>query len=203
MGDFRSPAPVEPFSGGVTVPPADLDMFRAHLPKIATPTSELVDALLKQVRHLAITAAPPANVRPTAWSQSIDLSSTIAVAAVVGNYAPAVTLTIPKGYTARIEQYGVHVTNPAYTYDGTLLWAFRKNGSQLLGFGMSNWGEQRGSMVFPRKVAITLMPNDTLEFMVRRALLPGPAYQVQMGFRGWLTPMRNTNLGTQAVATTY
>jgi hypothetical protein len=127
----------------------------------------------------------------------------VSVPAVVGAYTTAVRFVVPKGYGARIEQYGVNVTNPLYNYNGTILWAFRKNGQQFLDNGMSNWGEQRGSMVYPRKVAITLMPNDSIEFMVKRALAPGPAYQVQMGFRGWLFLMRNTNLGTQAVATSY
>ena len=199
-GPFTTP----PYAGGVTHPPSDIDMFQQGQQDLnASPVSVLVDALLQKVKRLQITAAPPANVRPTVWSQPLDLSAQVTVPAVVGPYATAVRFAVPKGYGARIEQYGLNVTNLAYPYDGTLLWAFRKNGTQFLGNGMSDWGEQRGSMVYPRKTAITLMPNDSLEFLVRRALAPGPAYQVQMGFRGWLFLLRNTNLGTQAVATSY
>lgn len=194
----------QPFAGGVTQPPSDLDLYQGGQPRPVTQQSLLVDEVMRRIRRSQITAAPPANVRPTVWSMPIDLSTQVTVLAVVNPlYTVGLRFVVPKGYAARIEQYGLNFTNPAYTYNGTVLFGFRKNGQQMLGNGMSDWGEQRGSMVYPRKVAITLQANEVLEFMYRRALAPGPAYQVQMGFRGWMFPMRNTYLGTQAVATAY
>ncbi len=168
-----------------------------------TPTSNLTDALMRMIRNIAITAAPPAHIRPTVWSDPIDLSATVTVPLAVGPYVPAVSFKVPPGRGARIEQYGVNVLDDTYTYNGSILWAFRKNGQRMLDLGMSDWGEQRGSMIFPRKTAIILNEGDYLEFLVRRAVLAAGDQDVQMGFRGWIWRKRNNSEGTQSSVTAY
>ncbi len=168
-----------------------------------TPESKLTDSLMRLIRHVAITAAPPAHIRPTVWSDPVDLSATVTVPAIVSaTYTIAVTFKCPPGRGARIEQYGVNVLDDTYTYDGSILWAFRKNG-RFLDLGMSNWGEQRGSMVFPRKTAIIMNEGDSLEFLVKRAVAAGGEQDVQMGFRGWIWRKRNNSEGTQSSVTAY
>ncbi len=169
-----------------------------------TPESRLTDALMRMIRTVSITAAPPAHIRPTVWSDSVDLSATVTVpAAVQAQYVAAVSFKVPPGRGARIEQYGVNVLDEAYTYDGSILWAFRLNGSRYLDMGMSNWGEQRGSMVFPRKTVITLDEGDYIQFLVKRAVVALSEQDVQMGFRGWIWRKRNNSEGTQTSVTAY
>lgn len=158
--------------------------------------------LLQAVRRFNITAAPPAHIRPTVWSTAIDLSGTLSLGTAVNAYTPVVSYTCPKGYWARIEQYGVNVQDPAYTYNGSILWAFLQAGA-FLGSGMSNWGEQRGSMVYPSKTAIILQQGQLLQFSVRRATTAGAAQTIQMCFRGWAWRLRNNYEGTQASVTAY
>lgn len=173
-----------------------------------TESQEMVGSLVKMARRLVITAAPPAHVRPTVWSNPIDLTATVSVpGAVSPTYTDVLTFQVPSGYGARIEQYGVDVQDPAYTYDGSLLWAFKKNGT-LIDQGMSNWGEQRGSTQYPRKTVIILdcvgnNPGDILTFSVRRAVLAGAPQNVVMNFRGWTWRKRNSYEGTQGSTTAY
>ncbi len=131
------------------------------------------------------------------------MSGQVSLGAAVSAYQTVVSFTCPPGRWARIEQYGVNVLDPAYTYDGSILWAFRGPQGNYLDQGMSNWGEQRGSMVFPRKTVIILQEEQTLNFQVRRAVAAGGAQTVQMGFRGWTWRLRNNYEGTQASVTAY
>jgi len=168
-----------------------------------TPESKMATELLRRARAVNLTAAPPAHIRPTVWSDSVDLSASIVVpAAVQANPVVAVTFTVPDGRWARIEQYGVNVLDEAYTYDGSILFYFRQRG-RFLDQGMSAWGEQRGTMVFPRKTVIIVQEGETIEFMVRRAVAAGAPQTVQMGFRGWTWRLRNNYEGTQASVTAY
>jgi hypothetical protein len=133
----------------------------------------------------------------------VDLSdSAVVPAAVQAQYVPVVEFTCPPGRWARIEQYGVNVLDPAYTYNDSILWAFRLQG-RFLDQGMSNWGEQRGTMVFPRKTIIIVQEGQLLQFMVRRAVAAGGPQTVQMGFRGWTWRLRNNYEGTQASVTAF
>lgn len=167
-----------------------------------TAESKLTDALMRMVRTTTITAAPPAHIRPTPFSDALDLSATIVVPNVPGPYTKVITYTVPKGRGGRIEQYGVTVQDPAYTWNGSLLWAFTVNGA-FLGNGLSNWGEQRGSSVFPRKTVIFLNFGDIVSFLVRRAVVGTMAETVQMSMRGWTWRTRNTFVYTQASSPTY
>ncbi len=183
---------------------ADVSAFDANKRAQSTPTQEsaLTDALLRMIRRLAITAAPPAHIRPTVWSDSVDLSANVSVPAAVNTYVSAIAFQVPPARGCRIEQYGVNVLDATYTFDGSILWAFKKNG-QFLDLGLSNWGEQRGSMVFPRKTVIVLNEGDRLEMLVRRAVAHIGAQTVQMGFRGWIWRKRNNSQGTQSSVTAY
>ena len=165
-------------------------------------TKNLVAELLKALRRSNITAGPPAFVRPHIWSDPIDLSATVSVPAAVGPYQIAVQFAVPDGYWARIEQYGVTVQDPAYTYNGSILWAFQVQGA-FVPQGLTGWGEQRGSMVFPRKTFILGQQQQIINMLVRRATPVGSAQTVQMGFRGWTWRLRNNYEGTQAGVTAY
>jgi hypothetical protein len=168
-----------------------------------TPESRMSDALMSAARRFTVTAAQPAHVRPTPFSDSVDMTKTIALPAAVSAYQIALTFICPKGRGARIEQYGVSVQDATYTYNGSILWAFKLNGA-FLANGLSNWGEQRGSSVFPRKTVINMNFGDRLDFLIMRAVLGTNGTQnVQMNMRGWSYRMRNTYQFTQASATAY
>ncbi len=164
----------------------------------------LARELVKEVRNVALTAAPPAHIKPHIWSEPVDQSHSVTIpgGAVATPYQTVCSFTTPPGRWARIEHYGVQVVDPAYTYNGELLWGFRLNG-RFLDQGLTNWGEQRGSMVFMRQTVILMNNEDvTLDFMVKRATA-GPDRLVQMAFRGWTYRLRNNYEGTQGSVTAY
>jgi len=172
--------------------------------KIQTPAKDLARELMNLMRRTNITAGLPAHIRPPVWNDPVDLSATVVVpAAVQANYVTAVTFRVPAGHGFRMEQYGVNVLDAAYTYDGSILWGMRVDGV-LLDQGMSDWGEQRGTMVFPRKTSVVVWREEVnVDFMVRRAVVAGAPQSVQMGFRGWTWRKRNNYEGTQASVTAY
>lgn len=185
---------------------ADVSAFDANqrARDTVTPESKLTDTLMRMIRRVAITACPPAHIRPTVWSDSVDKSANVVVPlAVQTAYVSAVSFKVPPGRGCRIEQYGVNVLDATYTFNGSILWAFRVNGQRMLDLGMSDWGEQRGSMVFPRKCVVTLNEGDFFEFLVKRAVLAVAEQTVQMGFRGWIWRKRNNAEGTQSSVTAY
>jgi hypothetical protein len=171
--------------------------------KTLTPEKSMAAALVQALRQYNFTVGLPAHIRPHIWSDSIDVSGSVTLGAAVSQYQQVVTFTCPPGRWARIEQYGVNVLDPAYTYDGSILWGFRGPQGRYLDQGMSDWGEQRGSMVFPRKTVIILQEGQKLDFMVKRAAAAAGAQDVQMGFRGWTWRLRNNYEGTQASVTAY
>ncbi len=183
------------------------DLFAAQQAQIVnampTPAKELATELMNLMRRTNITAGLPAHIRPPVWNDPIDLSATVEVpAAVQADYVTAVSFTVPPGHWARIEQYGVNVLDPAYTYDGSILWAMRVNG-RFLDQGMTDWGEQRGTMIFPRKTTFLAYEEQNIDFMVKRAVAAGAPQDVQMGFRGWTWRLRNNYEGTQASVTAF
>lgn len=169
-----------------------------------SPATNLARALVESARNANITAAPPAHIKPHIWSEPVDQSNTVVIAAGAPTaYQTVCTFTTPPGRWARIEHYGVQVVDPAYTYDGEILWAFRLNG-RFLDQGMMDWGEQRGSMVFMRQTVILMNNEDvTLDFMVKRAVAGVTARTVQMAMRGWTYRLRNNYEGTQGSVTAY
>jgi hypothetical protein len=190
--------------GGYTQPAdvyaADQAEYDRHHPG---PDAHLVRDLLNGLRRMNVTAGPPAHIKPQVWSEPVDQSDQVTLAAAVIPYQTVCSFVTPPGRMARITHYGVNVTDPTYQYDGTLEWRFRQNG-RVLDLGMADWSEQRGSMVFMRPTVIIMKNSDELlEFQVRRVNAAGPAYTVQMCFRGWTWRLRNNYEGTQASVTAY
>lgn len=169
----------------------------------APPTQEdrLVATILNTIRRTNITVSPPAHVRPIVWSEPIDLSARVSVAAAVGAYATAVTYTVPEGRGARISAYGVAVQDAAYTYNGSILWRIRKNGRPI--DALSDWGEQRGSLVSMRSTVIVLDEEDRVEFQVRRAVGAGAPQDVDMSLQGWTWIKRMGYEGTASSVTAF
>lgn len=196
--------PVMPQRHAVSADQAAFDQAQAERHR-QTPAKDLVAHLVAAARRMNLTVAPPAHIKPAVWSEPVDQSGQVVIAA--GNpaaYQTVCQFTTPPGRWARIEHYGAAVISPStYNYGGSLLWGFRLNG-RMLDMGMSDWGEQRGSMVFLRPTVI-IMPQEqiTLEFMVRRAQVTGVPLTVQMCFRGWTWRLRNNYEGTQGSVTAY
>lgn len=160
-------------------------------------------ALMRALRRVNITAGPPAHIKPHIWSEPVDQSGQVTLAAAIIPYQTVCSFRTPPGRIARMTHYGVNVTDPNYQYDGTLRWRFRLNG-RILDLGMANFIEQRGSMVFMRPTVIIMKnENDLLEFQVERAIAGADPYTVQMCFRGWTIRLRNNYEGTQASVTAY
>lgn len=168
------------------------------------PTAEdrLVGALLQVIRRTNVTASPPAHIKPIIWSEPIDQSGQTTLAAAVSAYQTVCTYTVPDGRNARISAYGVNVQDAAYTYNGSILWRFTVNGNAL-GNGMSDWAQQRGSVVNQRPTFIRLKERDTIRFQVRRAVLAGAPQVVEMSFTGWDWLLRNSYEGTAASVTAF
>lgn len=162
----------------------------------------LVAALMNVLRTSNLTVSPPAHVHPIFWSNPIDQSARATIAAAAGAYATVVSYRVPEGRYARIDGYGVNVDDAAYVYNGSLLWRFRVNG-QPLGDGMSNWGEQRGSLINQRSTYILLREDDFFEFQVQRAVAAVGAHDVEMGFTGWQWRLRMNYEGTAASVTAF
>jgi hypothetical protein len=213
----RRPVPGQALARAIALPPppgkvpswhetefSDAAAFHQAQEQYRNP-DPLVNSLIQAARRLNITAAPPAHIKPHIWSEPVDISAQVTMpGANPGAYQTVCTFTTPPGRWARIEHYGVNVVTPStYAYDGELLWAFKLNG-RFLDQGMSDWGEQRGSMVFMRQTVI-LMNNEgvTLEFLIRRAVANAVPKVVQMAFRGWTYRLRNNYEGTQGSVTAY
>ena len=173
-----------------------------HADRPPSQEDRLVDALMNALRLANITVSPPAHVHPIFWSNPIDQSARVSVPAAAGAYVTAVSFRVPEGRYARIDGYGVNVDDAAYVYNGSILWRFRVNGMQL-GDGMSDWGEQRGSLMNQRKTYILLKEDDFFEFQVQRAVAAVGAQDVEMGFTGWMWRLRMNYEGTGASVTAF
>lgn len=166
------------------------------------PPDHILTRIMSWLQTANITVSPPAHIRPIIWSQPVDLSARVSVPAAVGNYVTAISFTAPPGRSVRISGYGVEVQDAAYTYDGSILWRLRKNGHPL-DDGLSDWGEQRGSLQIPRKTFIILNEDDTVEFQVRRAVVAGAPQNVDMALVGWTWLLRNNYEGTASSVTAF
>jgi hypothetical protein len=177
---------VEAWQTGKTLSPETLAKAELFVRKFA--------ALLQNGN---ITAALPTYNSPHLWSQPIDLSATASIpAAVNANWTTVISYTVQPGQLGRIDGYGVNVRDPAYTYDGSLLWRILRNGVGVP--NLSNWGEQRGSVIQPRNTFIVLREGDLITFQVRRAVLAAAAQSVEMALTGWTWKPRNSFEGTKS-----
>lgn len=152
-------------------------------PQAQTRMDALIAKLAALFQNANITAALPAHNVETWWSQPIDLSGSILLPAAVTPYASVVNYTCETGTRVRIKGYGVNVVDPAYTYDGSIIWRIRKNGVNVL--NLAGWSEQRGSLVQPRETFILLEAGDILSFQVSRAVAAVAAQTVQMCITGY------------------
>lgn len=162
----------------------------------------LLAKIVNYVRGTNITVSPPAHQKPIVWSEALDLTTRVSVPAAMNSYVTAIQWTSPPGRWTRIETFGVTVQDAAYTYNGSILWRFRKNGQQLSD-GLSDWGIQKGSVVLPRSTFIILEEGDTLEFQVRRAVAAAGAQDVDMSLTGYTWLLRNNYEGTQGSVTSW
>jgi len=176
---------------------------RRHFDRPPTPEDGLVAKIMNVIRRTNITVSPPAHNKPIIWSDPIDLSARVTVPAAVGAYQTVIQYQAPPGRWARIDGYGVQVLDAAYTYNGSLLWRIVKNGVEEVGPGLSNWAEQRGSLVNMRPIYIRVEEDDVITFQVRRAVAAGAPQDVDMGLTGWQWPLRMNYEGTGAVVTSF
>lgn len=163
----------------------------------------LVAKIMNVIRRTNITVSPPAHIKPIVWSEPIDLSARVTLPAAVSPYQTVVTYTAPPGRWARLDAYGVQVLDAAYTYNGSILWRIVKNGFEEIGQGLSNWAEQRGSLVNMRPIYIRVEEDQTIQFQVRRAVAAGAPQDIDMGLTGWQWPLRMNYEGTGAVVTSF
>lgn len=157
--------------------------------------------LMQLIQNTQITTALPAHVQPPLWSSPVDLSAVYSLPAAVGAYQTVLSYTAQEGSWARISGYGVDVQDPAFTYDGSILWRIRVNGVNVQ--TLADWGDQRGSVVQPRSTLIVLREGWKVQFEVRRAVAAGAPTSVAMALLGWTWRLRHNYEGTKAVITSY
>jgi hypothetical protein len=159
----------------------------------------LARVLAQLIQNTNITAALPAHVSPPLWSEPVDLVQRVTVPAAVGQYVPVIRYQAPPGRWARIASYGVNVLDPAYTYDGSILWRIRVNGNDVP--TLADWGDQRGSIIQPRQTFIVLREDWQVTFEVKRAVAAVLPQDVVMALSGWAWRYRFNYEGTKASLT--
>ncbi len=160
----------------------------------------LMKELAQLWKQTNLTASLPAYNAPHIWSTPVDLTATVVVPlAVQPAYVTAVSYTVPPGRRAVIQGYGVDVQDPAYTYDGSILWRIQHNGLNVQ--TLADWGEHRGSLNKPRPTFIPLMEGDTVTLQVRRAVAAAGAQNVAVALNGWTWRPRYNYEGTKVGVT--
>jgi hypothetical protein len=157
--------------------------------------------LAQLISNTNFTAAPPAHVEPPLWSDPVDLTARVQVPAAVTDWVPVINYFAPNGRWARLASYGVDVEDPAYTYDGSLLWRIRVNDNDVP--SLANWGEHRGSMAQPRSTFIVLRENWKVSFQVRRAVAAVAPVYVDFSLQGWAWRYRHNFEGTKTSITSF
>jgi hypothetical protein len=179
-----------------------------HYSQQPNEVDELIGKLINALRQTNITAGPPAHIKPTVWSNPVDLSASFSLPAGITPFTTVVSFRCPPGYWTRIESYGMNVRDPAYAYDGNIVWRLLKNGIPIPQ-GLENITQQRGSIVEQRPVNIILVENgpngqgDVIEFQVSRVAAVGGPQDIEMAFSGWTWRLRNNYEGTQGSVTAY
>lgn len=152
-------------------------------------------------RNSAFTAANPAHVQPTVFSNPVDLSSvTTLPAGPSPTWTDLLTFDVPEGRYCRIKGYGFAVRGGAFTYDGSILWRILV-GNTAVGT-LNNIAEQRGTPVEPREVFFLARDGERIQFQARRTAAGGPD-DIEAVLTGWTWRLRNTYEGTQASITAY
>jgi hypothetical protein len=182
--------------GPVASPPPQI-LSAEELPRART----FARVLSQLIQNTQITAALPAHVQPPLWSDPIDLSARFTLPAAAGVYLPVITFKSPPGRWARISGYGVDVDDPAFTYDGSILWRLRVNGNNVP--YLADWGEHRGSVIQPRVTEVFLREDWQVQFEVKRAVAAAQPTDLVMAVIGWTWRLRHNYEGTKAVVTSY
>ena len=155
-----------------------------------------------EMQKTYITAALPAHNEPHWYSTPVDLSGRVNVAAAaapVNVWQTITTYTVEPGRRAVIRQYGVDVLDPAYTYDGSLLWQVTVNGNAAP--TLEAFAEHRGSIVNPRNTFILLKEGDIVALRVRREVAAVGAQDVDGVLVGWtFRPRRDYDGSLASVA---
>ena len=198
------------FDPGMVIPPDQYNELaqQHHYNQPPTEVDELIAKLANALRNTNITAGPPAHIKPTVWSNPVDKSDSFTLPLAITPFTTVVSFRCPPGYWTRIESYGMNVRDPAYAYDGNIVWRLLKNGIPIPQ-GLENITQQRGSIVSQRPVNIILVENgpsgkgDLLEFQVSRIAAAAGAQEIEMAFSGWTWRLRNNYEGTQGSVTAY
>lgn len=179
--------------------------YAAPEPSLVTPqdrarTQFLVQKFAELLRNTNITASLPAHADPMLWSNPIDLSDQITLAAAASSYQTVLTFTAPPGRWARINAYGVDVDG-GFSYDESILWRFQLNNVNVQ--SLADWGQHRGSLIQPSETFILVPQGQTLTFQVKRAVAAAGTNLVAMVFKGWTWRLRDDYEGTKASVTAF
>lgn len=147
--------------------------------------ARFVNALDQFRRRTSIVAALPAHNAPASTSLPIDLSARVTLPAAASDvWAPVVNLTLEPGLRAVVNAYGFDINDPAYTYDGSILFRLVLNGNAIP--SLANIKEHRGTVAQPRSTFILLKnAGDLLSLQVRRASAGAGAVTVDGAMVGW------------------
>ena len=165
----------------------------------------MIKELTALLQNTNLTASLPAYNEPHLWSTPVDLSAQFSLPAAVGDYQTVITYQVQPGRWARIDGYGVDVADPAFTYDGSILWRIRKNGINVE--TLADWGQHRGSVIQPRKTFILGNGDngsgDVFTFEVRRAVAAGAPTVINMALVGYTFRPRFNYEGTKVGITSF
>jgi len=179
-----------PFHGEDFLDPAD--RARAAL------TVKLLSELF---RNTAFTAANPAHVQPTVFSNPVDLSSvTTLPAGASATWTNLLTFTVPPGRYCRINGYGFDVRGGAFSYNGDIVWRILVENTAVA--TLESIAEQRGTPVDPRETFFLARDGQKIQFQARRTAAGGPD-DIEAVLTGWTWRLRNNYEGTQASVTAY
>lgn len=160
-----------------------------------------VRLLSELFRNTAFTAADPAHVQPTIFSNPVDLSGVVTVPAGASpNWTTLVSFDVAEGRWCRINGYGINVRTGGYSYDGDIV--FRIIVDDMPAPTLEQFAEQRGTPVDPREVFLLVKAGQRVQLQARRTAAGGPD-DVEGVLTGWTWRLRNTYEGTQAAVTAY
>jgi hypothetical protein len=182
-------------TNAVQGPPPDADISPAEEKRLR----RLAEHFAREMQKAYITAALPAHNAPHWFSTPVDLSGRVTVPAAVGDYQNIVSYTVEPGRRAFIHQYGVDVQDPAYTYDGSLLWQITVNGNAVP--TIEGFAEHRGTLSTPRSTYIKLQEADIVRLRVKRAVAAAGAQDVDGVLVGWtIRPRRDYDGALASIA---
>ena len=162
----------------------------------------IIEGMANLLYNTQMTAALPAHNAPTNWSLPVDRSGVVTIPAAANlNWTDICTYEVGSGRWMRLVSYGINVRDPAYTYDGSLIWRILVNGVPLP--TLESFAEQRGSLVQPREIFALAQQNFKISLQVRRAVASAGDDIVEGCFTGYTWRLRNDYDGTRASVSAY